>query len=103
MNEEEEEEELRRSEARFRALAEASPAAMFIAEGRRLTYVNPALAAVTGYARERLLGSDPLDLLHSADRPAAEIRRMQRERGELTHERHDVRIRTELAPIAGSI
>jgi two-component system, cell cycle sensor histidine kinase and response regulator CckA len=95
MNEEEEEEELRRSEARFRALAEASPAAMFIAEGRRLTYVNPALTAVTGYTRERLLGSDPLDLLHSADRPAAEIRRMQRERGELTHERHDVRIRTD--------
>lgn len=88
-------EDLRRSEARFRALADASPAAIFIAEDRRLTYVNPAMTEVTGLVRQRLLGSDPLDLLHPADRPAADDRRAQRERGELTHERHEVRMRTE--------
>lgn len=86
--------ELRRSEARFRILAEASPAAIFIAEDRRLTYVNPAMGEITGYPREQLIGTDPLDLLHPSDREGAEARRALRERGELSHERHEVRLRT---------
>jgi two-component system, cell cycle sensor histidine kinase and response regulator CckA len=88
------EDELRRSEARFRALAEASPAAIFIAEDRRLIYANPTLREITGYAREQLIGTDPLDLLHPADREATEARLSLLERGQLDRERQDVRIRT---------
>jgi two-component system, cell cycle sensor histidine kinase and response regulator CckA len=88
------EDELRRSEARFRALAEASPAAIFIAEDRRLIYANPTLRTVTGRPREQLIGTDPLDLLHPADRETVEARLALLERGQLDCERHDVRIRT---------
>jgi two-component system, cell cycle sensor histidine kinase and response regulator CckA len=85
------EEELRRSEARFRALAEASPAGIFVVEDRRLTYVNPAMAKITGYARQELIGRDPLDLVHPADRPAAEARGLF---GQEPDVRHELRVRT---------
>ena len=86
--------ELRRSEAKFRAVAEASPAAIFIVEGHRLTYVNPAMVELVARSREELLGTDPLDLLHPADREGALTRRALREAGQLGHERHEVRIGT---------
>jgi two-component system, cell cycle sensor histidine kinase and response regulator CckA len=87
------EEELRRSEARFRALAEASPAGIFVAEDRRLTYVNPALAEITGYPWEELIGRDPLHLVHPDDRPDAEAR-VLRERSDGGVLRHEVRVHT---------
>ena len=49
------EESLRQSEARFRSLAETSAAAVFIFEGERVRYVNPALESITGYAADELL------------------------------------------------
>jgi PAS domain S-box-containing protein len=81
-------------EARFRALAEASPAAIFIAQQRRLTYVNPALPTITEYERDDLLGTDPMELLHPSERPAAEERQAARRRGEIVESRSEVRIVT---------
>ena len=49
------EESLRQSEARFRSLAETSAAAVFIFEGERVRYVNPALESITGYSADELL------------------------------------------------
>ena len=46
------------SEARFRDLAEATPAATFIEQGTRCCYVNPAAERITGYARKELLASN---------------------------------------------
>lgn len=43
------------SEARFRELAEATPAATFIEQGTRCCYVNIAAERITGYARKELL------------------------------------------------
>jgi PAS domain S-box-containing protein len=50
-----EERSLHMNEAKFRALAEAIPAAVFIEQGTRSCYVNHAAESVTGYAREELL------------------------------------------------
>lgn len=43
------------SEAKFRALVEATNAIIFIFQGRQFCYVNPAAEAITGYKKEELL------------------------------------------------
>jgi len=57
------------SESKFRALAEAIPAAVFIEQGTRSCYVNHAAECITGYAREELLRMNFWQLLlpHSRD------------------------------------
>jgi two-component system cell cycle sensor histidine kinase/response regulator CckA len=85
---------LRQDETRFRALAEASPAAIFIAQNGRISYANPALAALTGFEPAELLGMDPLDLVHAADRAGAAARRDARVRDENWETHHEVRIQT---------
>jgi PAS domain S-box-containing protein len=48
-------ESLEDSESKFRALAEATPAATFIEQGTRCCYVNSAAERMTGYSRDELL------------------------------------------------
>jgi PAS domain S-box-containing protein len=57
------------SESKFRALAEAIPAAVFIEQGTRSCYVNHAAECITGYSREELLAMNFWQLLlpHSRD------------------------------------
>ena len=57
------------SESKFRALAEAIPAAVFIEQGTRSRYVNHAAECITGYTREELLTMNFWQLLlpHSRD------------------------------------
>ncbi len=64
------EEALRRSEAQYRSLVEASPEIIFTLDpvNRVITSLNPAFERELGYAREEWVGK-PLDaLLHPADR-----------------------------------
>jgi PAS domain S-box-containing protein len=49
---------LRKSETRFRTLAETTSSAIFILEGTKIRYTNPAVKAITGYAQEDLLDQD---------------------------------------------
>jgi two-component system, cell cycle sensor histidine kinase and response regulator CckA len=68
---------IRDSEAKFRALAEASPAAIFIAQHDRITYANPMLATLTEYESDELIGMAPVALLRPSDDPrvpASEVR-----------------------------
>jgi len=58
------ERDLRRSEKKFRQLAETVNAAAFIYQGRQLRYVNSQMSAITGYTREELLAVDLYDLIH---------------------------------------
>lgn len=61
---------LRESEERFRLLAEASLAGIYLFQTDRFLYVNPALAAIFGYRPEEIIGRlGPLDLTHPDDRP----------------------------------
>jgi PAS domain S-box-containing protein len=87
------EDALRDSESTFRALAEGSAAAIFIAQDAKLRYVNPSLEALVGYGADELLGRDPLELLHPDHRSD------RAEAGERAHatdgeERREVRVRT---------
>ncbi|MEC4718819.1 EAL domain-containing protein [Noviherbaspirillum sp. CPCC 100848] len=76
------------SEARFRALAEASPALIWHldAESHAL-YLNQRTSELAGVPMENLLGSGWLDLLHPEDGPAyvAALSQAQRERKPLHH------------------
>lgn len=56
---------LRESERRFRTLAEATDAMVFMIRGNRYFYVNPAAEKVTGYSREELQSMNHWDLAHS--------------------------------------
>lgn len=58
------ERDLRRSEKKFRQLADTVNAAAFIYQGRQLRYVNSPMSAITGYTREELLAVDLYDLIH---------------------------------------
>ena len=55
----------------FRALAETTPAAIFVQRGDRLLYVNPAAEAMTGYSREELLALEFWRLLPEEEREQA--------------------------------
>src|SRR5512146_2704180 len=50
------EEALRESEHKFRVLAETMPAAIFLYQGDKYIYVNPAAENITGYSKEELVG-----------------------------------------------
>jgi two-component system cell cycle sensor histidine kinase/response regulator CckA len=60
---------IRDSEAKFRALAEASPAAIYIAQDDRITYANPMFATLTEYAPSELIGMAPAAILRPSDDP----------------------------------
>lgn len=55
---------LQESEAKFRALAQTTTAAIFMHRGGNLIYANPAGEAMTGYTREEVLGKDFWGLVH---------------------------------------
>ena len=83
---------------RFRALAEATSAGIFIVEHGSVSYANPALASITGYDRQALTGMNPDELLDWTA-GAADASRWP---GELLNAVLEVRIRTragELRPV----
>jgi PAS domain S-box-containing protein len=56
--------ELRASEEKFRAVAETAGNAIYIHDGTRLIFVNPAAESITGYSKEELLAADMWHLVH---------------------------------------
>ena len=56
------EDALRESEEKFRALAETMASAVFMYQGDKLQYVNPALEMITGYDKGELLDDELLGL-----------------------------------------
>ncbi len=62
-------ENLAASEARFRSLTESTLAGVYVIQDAQFVYVNPALARMTGYTREEIVGKlGPLDVFHPDDR-----------------------------------
>lgn len=74
--------ELDRAARRYRAIAEQAeqPIATFD-DDDRIDYVNPAMAALTGYAADDLLGRPCADLFFEEDRAEAAARAARRKRG----------------------
>jgi PAS domain S-box-containing protein len=57
-----------KAEQRFRLLADNSPIGLYIAQDRKLVYVNPRFLHFTGFEESELIGSDPLQLVIPEDR-----------------------------------
>ena len=83
------EEEHRRSEERFRSLAEGAPLMIWMTDAAgQLEYVNSRVTRMTGMSAEESLGASWLDSLHPDDGPATldAYARAIAERRELRHE-----------------
>lgn len=73
---------LRESEARFRTLAETTTAAIFIHQGERFLYVNPAGERIGGYSSEELLKKDFWTFIHPDYQEMVRVRGQARVVGE---------------------
>jgi len=89
-----EERSLHVSEAKFRALAEAIPAAVFIEQGTRSCYVNHAAECITGYTREELLRMNFWQLLLPHSRDEVLQRAIRRFNGDDSPCRYEIEIMT---------
>jgi PAS domain S-box-containing protein len=58
------ERDLRESEGRYRSLVESSADGIFVNQGGRITYANPAFLRITARGPDELLGKTPFDILH---------------------------------------
>lgn len=85
---------LRESEAKFRALAETTSAAIFIYRGLDLLYVNATTEAHTGYSREELLKKSLAEVVHPEFRELVKERALARQRGEPVPDRYEFKILT---------
>jgi len=52
------------SEAKFRALSQSAPSAIFIFHAEKIDYANPAASVITGYGCEELVGMRFADIVH---------------------------------------
>src|SRR5574341_1100143 len=87
-------EALRQSEARFRSVAETTETLIFLTDGSRFLYVNPASERVTGYPRDTLLTMDPWQVVHPDFREVLRQRSAARLRGEMAPSRYEFQILT---------
>jgi diguanylate cyclase (GGDEF)-like protein/PAS domain S-box-containing protein len=73
---------LEESEDRFRTLAETAPCAIFIYQGDRFRYANPAMSAISGYTREELMETNFWSMVHPEFREMVRERGMARQKGQ---------------------
>jgi len=69
-------------EAKFLLLAEMTPFAVFIFQGNRFKYANPAAERLTGYSKQELLNSSFTDLLPTGRKKIMREWGMQVQRGD---------------------
>ncbi|MBN1397505.1 MAG: response regulator [Bacteroidetes bacterium] len=86
------EEAQKQSEARFRSLAETSPAAIFIYQGEKFVYVNSAAEQLTGYTNEELLNKTFWELTHPDYLEMIKQRKLAQRKGETVPSRYEFRI-----------
>jgi two-component system, cell cycle sensor histidine kinase and response regulator CckA len=76
----------------FRALMETAPSAVFVYQGEKLRYANPATERISGFAREELLELDFWELVHPDYRELIRERGLARQRGEDVPGRYEFKI-----------
>jgi PAS domain S-box-containing protein len=88
------EEDLRASEAKFRALAESAPAAIFICQDDRIEYSNPAATVITGFSSAELFGKSFWDTALPDSRESVRARAAARRSGAAVPARFELKILT---------
>jgi len=83
-----------KNETLFRALAETTPAAIFLHQGARMTYANPAAVAMSGYSREDLLSMGFWETVHPDYRQLVRDRGLARLGGEKPPTPYEIKIIT---------
>jgi len=83
---------LQESEERFRTLAETTAAAIFITQGGKLLYANPAGETLTGYTHEELLSMDFWDFTHPDYRELLRERGLARLKGESPPRQYELKV-----------
>jgi diguanylate cyclase (GGDEF)-like protein/PAS domain S-box-containing protein len=85
---------LAESNARFRALAESSAAAIYVFRDERFVMVNPAMEALTGYSVEELMSMEGFEHIHPDHRSQVIERSSARGRGEDVSPRYELKLLT---------
>lgn len=83
---------LRESEEKFRALAESTPAAIFIYQGEYFQYLNPAAEQLSGYKLNEIYGMKFFELVHPDHRDMVKERGLKRQMGEEVENRYIFKI-----------
>lgn len=83
---------IRESEEKFRALAESTPAAIFIYQGEYFKYLNPAAENLTGYKLDEMYGMKFYELVHPDHRELVKERGLKRQLGEEIENRYIFKI-----------
>lgn len=83
---------IRESEEKFRALAESTPAAIFIYQGEYFQYLNPAAENLTGYKLDEIYGMKFFELVHPDHRELVKERGLKRQLGEEVENRYIFKI-----------
>jgi PAS domain S-box-containing protein len=86
------EEALRASEERFRALAQSTSTAIFVYSGEKFIYVNRATEELTGYSANELLKLRFWDMVHPDFQEMVRQRGLARQRGEDVPSRYEFKI-----------
>lgn len=85
---------LKESEEKFRTLAESALVGITLIQDGVYEYVNPAMAEITGYSREELIGASPKLSAHPEDWPQVERQIERRLEGETQDVRYETRVVT---------
>lgn len=85
-------EALRKSEMKFRALAEATSAGIFIFQGTTMRYANAAALRMVGYTNEDLLQMAFWEVIHPDFQELVKARGLARQKGEPVPERYEVKL-----------
>lgn len=83
---------LTESESKFRALSESSPSAVFIYQGHKFKYLNPATEELTSFTREELLRMNFYDVIHPDHFEFVKERGMLRQKGADLPPRYEFKI-----------
>lgn len=83
---------LAESEGKFRAVAETATTAIYIHDGQRIIYVNPAAERITGYSRDELYQLDLWTLVHPDFREMVKQRAMARFQGLASPDRYEYKV-----------